>query len=170
VVAAAGAVVALEVVADDVAVHAVERPVHVVHVVGDAHAQRALVEHVEVAALHPAPGGNAWLTSAKRSRSAGHSAGPMKSSGACGPTFHSLRDSWQVANAVVAERRRRHVGHEVLAIRVDALLGRSAASVPGSKKITVPWLSMLYVHSCSGAPGLNSRSRTTLRPSAPRCR
>jgi hypothetical protein len=42
-------------------------------------------------------GGNAWLTLAKMSRSAGHSAGPMKSSGACGPTFHSLRDSWQLA-------------------------------------------------------------------------
>jgi hypothetical protein len=44
-----------------------------------------------------APGGNSWPTRAKTSRSAGHSDGPMKSSGFWGPTFHSLRDSWQVA-------------------------------------------------------------------------
>ena len=41
----------------------------------------------------PSATGNSWPTLAKTSRSPGHSVGPMKSSGACGPTFHSSRDS-----------------------------------------------------------------------------
>lgn len=44
------AVVLPEVVAHDGVVLAVEHPLHIVVVPGDAHAQRALVEHVEVGA------------------------------------------------------------------------------------------------------------------------